>query len=207
MKKQALSSQQKNNTQRGLSLSYTTSITSTNSSQGRSFKGSLSSEKHHSLSLPFNTKHSHSRPKSPTPSDLSTGTTLNNYRHPAEMTQRSASPVQMSPRSSISSLGRSDSYSRKNAHHSRKISDDYRRYNGTVNHYGRHSNDWLFGGFSLRDTVRGGVERLRNHRHGNDGWMRAVLFGVLRSTTQQNKLSAYTKEQLLPTVTWSRAFK
>ncbi|GAB1190983.1 hypothetical protein APSETT444_000151 [Aspergillus pseudonomiae] len=58
--------------------------------------------------------------------------------------RRSASPTQIS-----------DSY------HSRKSSDDYRRYSGTVNHYGRHSNDWLFGGFSLRDTVRGGVDRLR----------------------------------------------
>ncbi|PYI34272.1 hypothetical protein BP00DRAFT_454840 [Aspergillus indologenus CBS 114.80] len=39
--------------------------------------------------------------------------------------------------------------------YSRKSTEDYRRYSGTVNHCGRHSNDWLFGGFSLRDTVRG----------------------------------------------------
>jgi hypothetical protein len=44
----------------------------------------------------------------------------------------------------------------------RKSGEDYRRYSGTVNHYGRHSNDWLFGGFSLRDTVREGVDRLRH---------------------------------------------
>ncbi|BCR89738.1 uncharacterized protein ACHE_50936A [Aspergillus chevalieri] len=140
MQKQAQSSKQYNNTERGLYLSST--------------------------SINTNQKHS-SRPKSPTPSDISTSTTLVNL---PRMTQRSASPVQMSPRSSFSSLSRSDSHSRKHVRHSRKTSDDYRRYNGTVNHYGRHSNDWLFGGFSLRDTVRGGVERLRHHNHhGNEG--------------------------------------
>lgn len=44
--------------------------------------------------------------------------------------------------------------------HSRKSSSDYRRYNNTVNHCGRHSNDWLFNGFSVRDTVRDGVDKL-----------------------------------------------
>ncbi|EYE96856.1 uncharacterized protein EURHEDRAFT_410651 [Aspergillus ruber CBS 135680] len=133
------SSKQQNNTKRGLSLSRT--------------------------SINANQNHTHlTRPKSPAPSDLSTSTTLVNL---PVMAQRSASPVQMSPRSSFSSLSRSDSHSRK---HTRKTSSDYRRYNGTVNHYGRHSNDWLFGGFSLRDTVRGGVERLRHHgSHGNEG--------------------------------------
>ncbi|KAJ5960880.1 uncharacterized protein N7479_008030 [Penicillium vulpinum] len=43
----------------------------------------------------------------------------------------------------------------------RKTSDDYKRYSGTINHYGRHSNDWLFGGFSVRDTVRDGLDKLR----------------------------------------------
>jgi hypothetical protein len=41
--------------------------------------------------------------------------------------------------------------------------DDYRRYSGTVNHYGRHSNDWLFGGFSVRDSVRDGIDRFFHH--------------------------------------------
>ncbi|KAJ5460352.1 uncharacterized protein N7458_001904 [Penicillium daleae] len=45
----------------------------------------------------------------------------------------------------------------------RKSSDDYRRYSGTVNHCGRHSNDWLFGGFSVRETVRDGIEKFRHH--------------------------------------------
>lgn len=82
----------------------------------------------------------------------------------ADMPRRSASPVRspQSPTSPRHSRNQRDSRS----HHSRRSSDDYRRYRGTVNHYGRHSNDWLFGGFSLRDTVRDGVERLRHHgRH------------------------------------------
>lgn len=44
----------------------------------------------------------------------------------------------------------------------RKNSGDYRRYSGAVNHYGRHSNDWLFGGFSVRETVREGIEKMRH---------------------------------------------
>ncbi|KAF9887899.1 hypothetical protein FE257_009421 [Aspergillus nanangensis] len=42
--------------------------------------------------------------------------------------------------------------SSKNTSHSRRTSDDYRRNRGTISHCGRHSNDWLFGGFSFRDT-------------------------------------------------------
>lgn len=41
--------------------------------------------------------------------------------------------------------------------------DNYKRYSGTVNHYGRHTNDWLFGGFSVRDTVRDGIDRVFHH--------------------------------------------
>ncbi|KAJ5835443.1 hypothetical protein N7447_001469 [Penicillium robsamsonii] len=44
----------------------------------------------------------------------------------------------------------------------RKNSDDYKRYSGTVNHYGRHSNDWLFGGFSVRETVRDSLDKFRS---------------------------------------------
>ncbi|KAJ5665840.1 uncharacterized protein N7477_008288 [Penicillium maclennaniae] len=45
----------------------------------------------------------------------------------------------------------------------RKTSDDYRRLSGTINHCGRHSNDWLFGGFSVRETVANGLEKLRHN--------------------------------------------
>ncbi|KAJ5899645.1 hypothetical protein N7495_004389 [Penicillium taxi] len=49
----------------------------------------------------------------------------------------------------------------------RKSNDDYRRYSGTVNHYGRHSNDWLFGGFSVREAVRDGFEKLYRQDKGS----------------------------------------
>jgi hypothetical protein len=40
-------------------------------------------------------------------------------------------------------------------------SSSHKRYSGTLNHYGRHSNDWLFNGFSVRDTLRDGIEKLK----------------------------------------------
>ncbi|RAL13820.1 uncharacterized protein BO97DRAFT_442132 [Aspergillus homomorphus CBS 101889] len=46
-------------------------------------------------------------------------------------------------------------HTHKRSSSARKSTEDYRRYNNTINHYGRHSNDWLFGGFSLRDTIQG----------------------------------------------------
>jgi hypothetical protein len=45
----------------------------------------------------------------------------------------------------------------------RKASNGHKRYSGTINHYGRHSNDWLFGGFSVRDSLRDGIDKLLNH--------------------------------------------
>ncbi|KAF7718007.1 Uncharacterized protein PECH_004710 [Penicillium ucsense] len=45
----------------------------------------------------------------------------------------------------------------------RKTSDDNRRYHGTVQQCGRHANDWLFGGFSVRETVRDSIDKLRRH--------------------------------------------
>ncbi|GAD96169.1 hypothetical protein NFIA_089100 [Paecilomyces variotii No. 5] len=79
-----------------------------------------------------------SRPQSPAPLAI------------RESTRHELSPA--SPRPSRAG--------KRNSAMSTKGSSDYKRYSGTVNHYGRHSNDWLFGGFSLRDTVRDGVEKL-----------------------------------------------
>ncbi|KAL2863401.1 uncharacterized protein BJX67DRAFT_384719 [Aspergillus lucknowensis] len=77
---------------------------------------------------------------------------------------RTESPLQMSPSSRCSSPAlisrRSGSYS------SRKSSEDRRRYDNTVYHYGRHSNYWLFGGFSVRDTIRDGVDWIRQQKKG-----------------------------------------
>ncbi|KAJ5646563.1 hypothetical protein N7490_002935 [Penicillium lividum] len=74
----------------------------------------------------------------------------------------STSTVQMSPEPSSPQSPKPD-FPKRAPSPTCKNSDDYRRYSGTVNHYGRHSNDWLFGGFSVRDTVRDGIEKLRHH--------------------------------------------
>ncbi|KAL3463909.1 hypothetical protein BJX64DRAFT_286871 [Aspergillus heterothallicus] len=76
---------------------------------------------------------------------------------------RTESPLQMSSsrrNSPTLSNRRSGPYS------SRKSSEDRRRYDNTVYHYGRHSNYWLFGGFSVRDTVRDGVDWIRQQKKG-----------------------------------------
>ena len=167
MKKQSSepNCQQENIDHNSLSLTNTAStITSSNSSQSHPSRGSGSSQEQ---SLPSTTKRLRSRSSSPFP-DIPIDCLLHSSRDtPSSRTMRTSrrteSPVHMSPRSSISP--NRSVYRKKQTHtrHSRRTSDDYRRYNGTVNHCGRHSNDWLFGGFSLRDTVRDGVDRLRHH--------------------------------------------
>ncbi|KAL4933287.1 uncharacterized protein BDV17DRAFT_251521 [Aspergillus undulatus] len=64
---------------------------------------------------------------------------------------RTESPVQMT---------------RSGSNNSRTSTESRRRYDNTVYHYGRHSNYWLFGGFSVRDTVRDGVDWLRQQKKG-----------------------------------------
>ncbi|KAJ5679260.1 hypothetical protein N7462_007504 [Penicillium macrosclerotiorum] len=85
--------------------------------------------------------------------------------------QQSTSPVEMSPTpsspSSPRSLKQEDFPIKRVSAPTRKNSDDYRRYSGTINHFGRHSNDWLFGGFSVRDTVRDSFEKFRHHDKGS----------------------------------------
>lgn len=165
-------------------LSSTTSSTSSNTSQGHQPSAKTTkraSNRHsHPIYLPSSrSRHFYPRSTSPTPdnddnnmhhlsSDQSPEDSHNSTSQFTDLTQRASSLDQMSPRSSISSY-RSD-YRKQHEHtHRSTNTNDYRRYNGTVNHYGRHSNDWLFGGFSLRDTVRGGVDRLRHHGHGKEG--------------------------------------
>jgi hypothetical protein len=73
----------------------------------------------------------------------------------------SSSPTEMS--ASMGSSHSSKADVPKRASTPTRNSGDYKRYSGTVNHYGRHSNDWLFGGFSVRETVRDGLDKLRSH--------------------------------------------
>jgi hypothetical protein len=77
--------------------------------------------------------------------------------------QRSHSADQMSPQATSPQSPKQEYSTKRASAPTRKNSDDYRRYSGTVNHYGRHSNDWLFGGFSVRETVRDSIEKLRHH--------------------------------------------
>ncbi|PWY71842.1 hypothetical protein BO83DRAFT_427504 [Aspergillus eucalypticola CBS 122712] len=161
-------SAQPNTLKRALSQSTTssTSSTTTNShaTKARHHKASrLSSVKQ------FLRSRSHSPTAASIPSNRSSPSASFDIPRsiPANSTpRRSASPVStMSP----SRASTDDSATNKRVHstHIRRSGHDYRRYSGTVNHYGRHSNDWLFGGFSLRDTVRDGVDRLRHH-HAKD---------------------------------------
>lgn len=80
---------------------------------------------------------------------------------------RAYSPTEMSPTSSHhpqrNSMAHRDASSSTIDSSERSRSDSYKRYSGTINHYGRHSNDWLFGGFSVRDTLRDGIEKLKGH--------------------------------------------
>lgn len=77
------------------------------------------------------------------------------------------SPTDMSPTSSYHPqrphMGHRDASDSTIHSSERSRSDSYKRYSGTINHCGRHSNDWLFGGFSVRDTLRDGIEKLKNH--------------------------------------------
>jgi hypothetical protein len=69
----------------------------------------------------------------------------------------------MSPQATSPQSPKQEYITKRGSTPTRKSSDDYRRYSGTVNHCGRHSNDWLFGGFSVRETVRDGIEKFRHH--------------------------------------------
>jgi hypothetical protein len=110
------------------------------------------------------------RRRSPPPlqpsSAVSTPTSPTSPLSPSSI-DRVYSPTDMSPTSSQHpqrpSMGHRDASSSTIDSSERSRSDSYKRYSGTINHYGRHSNDWLFGGFSVRDTLRDGIEKLKGH--------------------------------------------
>ena len=150
-----------------------TSATSTSS------RASHSTEKKHArkVSNPVASRILRGRSKSPTPIDIPQGN--HSRQHSSGMSQpqdiprsnpeasyfdhESASPVEMSPDNASPRSHKSEYTTKRPSTPPRRNSNDYRRYSGTINHCGRHSNDWLFGGFSVRDTVRGGIEKLRSH--------------------------------------------
>jgi len=80
-----------------------------------------------------------------------------------DLGHHATSPIDMSSESTSPCSPKSEYATKRASTPTRKNSDDYRRYSGTINHYGRHSNDWLFGGFSVRETVASGLDKLRNN--------------------------------------------
>jgi hypothetical protein len=123
----------------------------------------------HSQTLPVRKSHDHPR------DEYAHAATVGGTTSPSRVTyqdidiggpiERTASPTSMSPHQrTLSSPSahhwefphRSTSGSHSNSHyhsHSSRKSGDYKRLSGTVNHCGRHGNDWLFGGFSVRESV------------------------------------------------------
>ncbi|GFF49020.1 hypothetical protein IFM62136_01166 [Aspergillus lentulus] len=159
-------------------LSHTTTVSSSSSSQSDNATEALRQSSHR-LSFPSGARLF--RPRSKSPAAIGTELPINRARRSTSdsygeaiprsvptscdnIPRQSTSPTAMSPiePTSPTSAGLQKRDSASYSSQSRKSGEDYRRYSGTVNHYGRHSNDWLFGGFSLRDTVREGVDRLRH---------------------------------------------
>ena len=118
-----------------------TSATSSNSHR-RNFFGSFS--------------RSRSRSKSPKPAPEPLNTAIEKEAFIYHTGQRTNSPPPMSPDTMSSTSPVETSTKKKrhsNSYSARKSSSDYKRLSGTVQHRGRHANDWLFGGFSVRDQV------------------------------------------------------
>lgn len=156
------------------------SLSQTSATTTSSWGSQRSNEKKHSRhsSNPLSSKLFRSSSRSPTPieiplthlrqacssmsqpRDIPRSTPASSY---FDQGYRSGSPVDMSPESTSPRSPQAEYIAKRASTPTRKNSDDYRRYSGTVNHCGRHSNDWLFGGFSVRETVASGLEKLRNN--------------------------------------------
>ncbi|KAJ5344127.1 hypothetical protein MYU51_003517 [Penicillium brevicompactum] len=137
------------------------SLSQTSTSSSRSNQSKKSSR------LPSKLSSKIFRSKSPAPIDIPKTRTANIPRSNPEdsyfsQSYTSNSPADMSPTISSPQSPKSDDEVKRASTPTRKTSGDYKRYSGTVNHCGRHSNDWLFGGFSVRESVRDGLEKLRH---------------------------------------------
>jgi hypothetical protein len=151
------------------SLTNTITSESSTSSQNRSFRQFGSSGSHARASTDpvsigsLTGRAFHPCPKSPQSGHsrtVSTGDSGQRYRSVSSPTASQNRPSSRDLRSYTSPIhpgnnGKCPEPSRHN--------NDHRRYSGTVNQYGRHTNDWLFGGFSFRDTFRDGLDKFRHH--------------------------------------------
>ncbi|EFQ99414.1 hypothetical protein MGYG_02425 [Nannizzia gypsea CBS 118893] len=92
---------------------------------------------------------SQSRAKSPAPAPIDTSTD----HHIAHAGQQVTSPTQiMSPE--LNTPDSATDECQKKKRHSRKSSgSNHKRRSSTMTQVGRHGNDWLFNGFSVRDHV------------------------------------------------------
>lgn len=121
------------------------------------------------------------RSRSPLPRSSSQAANEKHRHSPPPNAVPTAAEASQSPTSPLESMHSPSNYSPTSpqhappgpgfSHHSRSSravelskrshSDNYKRYSGTVNHCGRHSNEWLFGGFSLRDSVRHRIDMMK----------------------------------------------
>ncbi|KAJ5168409.1 uncharacterized protein N7482_004003 [Penicillium canariense] len=153
------------------------SQTSATTCSSRSTQSSDEKKYSRKLSNPLASKLFRPRNKSPSPIDIpkSHCPSSASDSHPRDISRsapgpsyfgqlrRSHSPDQMSPMATSPQSPKQEYPSKRASTPTGKNSDNYRRYSGTINHYGRHSNDWLFGGFSVRETVRDGIDKLRSN--------------------------------------------
>ncbi|KKZ62856.1 hypothetical protein EMCG_02790 [[Emmonsia] crescens] len=116
-----------------------TTTTTTSSSSSKANNSDTTSS---STSTPFTYLHSGHRTSSPpplvaSPTSLYSPATTTTPTPTRAMHKRHSNPYGHTKRKSSGGGSLSDN----------------RRLSGTVNHRGRHANDWLFGGFSVRESV------------------------------------------------------
>ncbi|RDW76755.1 uncharacterized protein DSM5745_06747 [Aspergillus mulundensis] len=137
-------------TERPLSQSTTASSTTSALKQSESKTNKLAY-----LSTRTSNSPNMTRPTTPRsyPVSIDTSVPRDSFSSTEDSPRRTRGPMQTTP-------------TRTSSNKSRASSDSRRRYDNTVYHYGRHSNYWLFGGFSVRDTVRDGVDWIRQQKKG-----------------------------------------
>ncbi|PGH01409.1 hypothetical protein AJ80_09009 [Polytolypa hystricis UAMH7299] len=153
-------------TSASLSTHPTEDSTSTQSSRMPSWPGKMRRQSRASttpassqhLSPPsggFLRSRSRSRSRSKSPAPINTAITSATLPHPhTHAGQHTLSPTAMSPTSPLSSsLPASGGKRNSMPPPQRKSSSHHKRLSATVNYYGRHGNDWLFNGFSVRESM------------------------------------------------------
>ncbi|KAK2733424.1 hypothetical protein FQN57_002120 [Myotisia sp. PD_48] len=108
------------------------------------------------------------RSKSPHPIDTVTGQHHQHYHqyeqaspdgnqnqnfHMSPQTTSSPSPMYSDGTMSPTSPTEPSKKKRHSSSSTSRKSSDHKRRSSTLSHYGRHGNDWLFGGYSVRDHV------------------------------------------------------